>query len=385
MHIGLNLLHPYPAMGGIWHYIARLLDAGAEPPVGHLSTAFVTTSSRALVPPSPRIRVEDLRIPGLSRSVRVLYENLVLDRQLKAHGCDLVHWFAANLGLVGTVPAVVSVYDLREYDRPGSFSLGKRLYLKMMHRHVASAARHLLPISSTTAGQLALRFGVPDDRMTVIPPIVSDIYFDVDRQEAESYRQRRGLPGHFWLYVSDFRPYKNHAALVDAYAELTRRCRAWPLALRGEGALGMTETLARARQLGVADRVRILDPVPENEMPYLYATASALVFPSLYEGSGMPLLEAQAVGCPILSSSIAALRESAGDAAVWMDADDASSIAAGMERFQADGDRREACAGLGRRRAERWRAPVVANLLWQAYAKAARAAAGPDPRRGVAS
>jgi glycosyltransferase involved in cell wall biosynthesis len=148
------------------------------------------------------------------------------------------------------------------------------------------------------------------------------------------------------------------------------------LVLRGNPRGAEREIEAALSELKLRDSVFQLPPLPRGELPRLYAAASALVFPSVYEGAGIPVLEAMSCGCPVAASAIPAVREFAGEAALYFEPTDEASIAGAMQLMQEDPARRQRLREAGLRRAERYWPEAVAPLLTQAYRRASASAGG---------
>ena len=186
---------------------------------------------------------------------------------------------------------------------------------------------------------------------------------------------RYGLPDQYWLYVAHYYPHKNHRLLLQAYRRLRDTGRpAWPLVLRGDPK-GAEDDIAKAlSELKLQDAVLQLPPLPRADVPRLYAAASAMVFPSLYEGAGIPALEAMSCGCPITASDIPALREFAGDAADYFQPGDEASIAGAMRMMQEDAARRRQLREAGLARSQLFSAEAVAPRLTHAYRRASSSA-----------
>ncbi len=157
LRVGLNLLHALPEIGGGWNYIENLLRALAECGGGHNYVAYTTKASERLVPTQGNFLQVRVNLESVNRPKRVIYENTVLQVLARRHGLDCMHWFGNVQALANSVPAVVTVYDLRVLSDPRSVSLLKRIYLQVMIRITAKRASVLLPISWATARDLQRR------------------------------------------------------------------------------------------------------------------------------------------------------------------------------------------------------------------------------------
>lgn len=371
MRIGLNLLPAMPETGGSWNYIARLVAALGEHDRRNEYVAFVTGRSAELAPRRENFTIVPIAIDPVSRLRRIGFENARLPRLARRLRLDVLHGFANTLPLANPVPGVVTIYDLIVLQSPRSFSPAQRLYLRAMLPHTVRRAACLLPMSESTAGALRSLLHAPAERMRVIPAIVGDRFRPAPPGRVEELRRRLGLPGAFWLYVAHFYRHKNHLRLLQAYRGLKAGGHApWPLVLRGRDCGVGAEARRLVREWGLERDVLFLPALSEEDLAVLYAAAGALVFPSLHEGGGMPVVEAMACGCPILASGIPVVREFAGDAAAYFAADDAGAIAGAMASFQAAGGERERLGRAGLARAEAYRAARVVPALLEAYSLA---------------
>lgn len=374
MRIGLNLLPCLPEVRGGWNYVSGIVAAVTGEDRTNSYVAFVSPVSRALVPKRDNVRVIEVQFDSRSRLRRVLRETFWLQTMARRHRIDLMHWFANTQALVNGVPGVVTVYDLGAFHNLTASSLIQRLYRRGMMRQTVRHARMLLPMSHATASDLATTLDVRAP-MVVIPPALSPRFTVRSAAEVESFRSVHGLPSRFWLYVAHLLDYKNHSRLLHAYLALRRQGgERWPLVLRGDPSEPTTAAALEAEitSLGLDGHVRMLPELPIDALPLLYSAATALVFPSLYEGGGLPVVEAMACGCPVLASRIPSLVEYGGAAGVYFDPFDVAAIAMAMHSFQSDAAARTHARKAGLERARDFSQRVVGRTLVDAYQTAAR-------------
>jgi len=370
MRIGLNLLHALPEIGGGWNYIQNLVTALGDYDHTNSYVTFVTHASECLVPTQPNFERVLVKLHSESRPQRIVYENTVLQYLARKHHLDCMHWFASTQGIVNTVPAVVTVHDLQPFLNYAGFSLFKRVYLRWMMFITVRQASVLLPVSQATASDLQRRLSADPARMVVIPAVVEESFKPAATEDIASFRARYCLPERFWLYVAHFYPHKNHMRLLRAYYQLKQAGhQPWPLVLRGDpyGAeISVRQNIALWHLEG---DIIWLPRLGQRELVALYSSASALIFPSLYEGGGIPVLEAMACGCPVVASDIPPVREFAGDGASYFDPTNVDSIAQAMLAFQNGTIDHDQGRQMGLSRVTEFRArPVVVRLL-AAYAR----------------
>jgi glycosyltransferase involved in cell wall biosynthesis len=368
MRIGLNLLPVVPGIGGAWHYIANLLAALAAHDKENEYVGLVSPASAGLLPATGNFTAVHVPLRASWRPLRIAYENTVFPRVARGLRLDCVHHFFGTQPLVSREPTVVSVFDLMVFARPGDFPLAKRLYLQRMRRNVARHASVIAPMSRATASALHEWLDVPDDRMVVIPTALGAQFGPKGSAEVNAFRARHDLPEQFWLCVTGSYAHKNVARLIDAYALLHRtRPDRWRLIIRGHPTDDVADRIMTHR---LEDRVRFLSPLDDDEMPLLYASAGALIFPSLYEGGGIPVMEAMASGCPVVASDLPTTREFAGDAALRFDASNVEDMSRAMEECERSPEIRSRLTRDGYARASEFTSARVAAACVDAYRRA---------------
>jgi glycosyltransferase involved in cell wall biosynthesis len=377
MRIGLNLLHAVPDIGGGWNYLQNLLEALGRHDRTHTYVAFATDVSARLVP--ARSNFTTVRVPlrpGVRRD-RLIFEHTLLQALVLYHRLDCLHWFANGHGIVNAAPAVVTVCDLGPFANRVAMPSRKRVYLRWRLRAAARRARVLLPMSRTTAQDLTSVLGVGCSRMLVVPPLVEPRFRPAAAWVTDAFKTRHGLPDQFWLYVAHLYPHKNHGRLLRACREvLAENPRAWPLVLRANRQATGPELSSLIASFGLTGHVHLVPPLARDDVPTLYSAASAMIFPSTYEGAGLPLLEAQACGCAVAAADIPAAREFAGDAARFFDPFDVTAMAAAMRAAQDDDGWRARARARGLERVMRYQdGSAVAATLVEAYRRAVRGGA----------
>jgi glycosyltransferase involved in cell wall biosynthesis len=270
------------------------------------------------------------------------------------------------------VPTVTTVLDLQHHELPQFFSRGERIYRGFAYDHAARRADLVLTISEYSRRKLIEIAGVPADRVEAIYLGIDHERFRPDPTEADrDLRERLALPERFVVYPANMWPHKNHARLVDAFAAAPPDVH---LLLSGQP-YGRYEELARcARAAGVGDRVRHLGYLERDDVPALYRAATAMVFPSLYEGFGAPPVEAMACGCPVASSTAGSLAEVVAGAALTFDPESPDQIATAIARIVDDGDLRATLRADGLRNAARFTWETTARAHSAAYQRTADAA-----------
>ncbi|MDK9698053.1 MAG: glycosyltransferase family 4 protein [Siculibacillus sp.] len=290
-----------------------------------------------------------------------LWEQLILPTRL---GGRLL-WSPSNTGPIAIRRQVVTVHDLATFDIPSGFSRSFRTTYAAILPLLLPRVEAILTVSHFTRDRLMDRFDLPADRIHVTHLAVDHDRFRLrEPAEVEAFRTAHGLPARFALFVGAMSGRKNVAGLLSA----------WQAAL-GEidpdveliiaGGSGPSRVLEGTRLERLPPRTRLIGHVADEDLPLLYAAASLFTYPSLYEGFGLPVLEAMASGTPVLTSSTTSLPEVAGDAAVLIDPHDLDDIAAGLVAFFAGRTSASDLRAAGLRRA--------AEFRWERTAEATRA------------
>jgi glycosyltransferase involved in cell wall biosynthesis len=243
------------------------------------------------------------------------------------------------------------------FDHPESYALGFRCWYRWLFRRLARHAERALTVSAFSQQRLAAALGVPPQRLQVVPGGADHLEkVDADVQALA----RHGLVGtRYLLTVGSANPSKNFDRLVRAYARLPQASSTRLVIVGGKA----PRVFANAAMATDPPGVQRLGPVDDATLKALYGQATALVFPSLYEGFGLPPLEAMACGCPVAAARVAAMPEVLGDAALWFDPHDEASITAAMARMLADGELRARLCTAGREQADRWTWDLAAGRL----------------------
>src|SRR5205807_2665757 len=264
----------------------------------------------------------------------IAWETTVLPRKLIQLQPDLLHGLAYAITGGWTGPSVLTIYDLSFLRFPKAFNTANRIYLTAVTRASARRATRILTISEHTRRDIVRLLSVPEQRVDVTYPAAEERYRLLPANEVEAFRMARGLPEAFVFAVGTLEPRKNLVGLLHAYGRL--RPPRPPLYVAGGTGWRFSPIFDTVQFLRLQDDVHFLGFVPEDELPLWYSAARLFAFPSLYEGFGLPVLEAMACGVPVITSTEASLPEVAGKAAVLVPPQDPDRLAHEMERVLGD-------------------------------------------------
>jgi glycosyltransferase involved in cell wall biosynthesis len=370
--VGLNLIYLVPGETGGMEVVARELIPellAAAPAVRF--TAFVNREAAAAAggPWGELLPAVTVPVNARRREQWVLGEQALLPPLAARARVDLVHSLASTAPAWGPFRRVVTVHDLIYARFPEAHAgLRDRGMRVLVPLGVRRSARVIADSQSTRADLIEL-LGTPAQRIDVAPLGLGTVQRDEPLPEPE-IRARFGLgTRRLLLSLSAKRPHKNLAALIAALARIPADRRPL-LVLPGYPTWHEAELRARAAALGVADDVRFEDWVSAGELEGLWALADAFVFPSLYEGFGLPVLEAMARGVPVACAAASSLPEVAGDAALLFDPRSEEQIAAAIERLLGDVELARELRAKGAARAREFTWARTARLTLQSYARA---------------
>jgi glycosyltransferase involved in cell wall biosynthesis len=305
---------------------------------------------------------------------KTLWMQALLPLQLSRLAPDVCH-FTNSVGSWWTpCPSVVTIHDTTLWMFPNFHPKRRLLAMRPFIPLGAARARAIIAVSAATKRDVVRTLKVPERKVHVVYEAPARHFRPLPRTEAlNAVRRRYGLPASFVLYVGTIEPRKNLTRLLEAFS-LLRRDGFGSHALVMVGSRGWkdADVLKGIERLGLRGAVRLLGRAPADDLVALYNLADVLAFPSLYEGFGLPVIEAMACGTPVVTSPNGSLAEVAGDAAELVDSTQVESIAAGLRRVLSDPDRGAALRAAGLAQASRFSWEAAAAQTRQIYASVAR-------------
>jgi len=375
MHIGIDGHAIGARQGGNETYIRNLVTSLAEIDSDNRYTLYLNGQETAREWDDRHANVEVRVLPPPTPLVRV---PLALAFELHKRPVDVLHVQFTSPPWC-RVPVVATIHDLAFEHFPDTFTRRGRMQLRLTVRRTARLAARIATVSEFSREDLIRTYGIPAERITVTPNGVETRYTPQPATENEVFEVRRrfGIERDFLLAVGSLQPRKNLVRLVRAYGLLREQWRdgAPQLVLVGRRLWLYQEILAEIERHPWAKDVIVTGYVPEEVLPALYRSARVFVYPSLFEGFGLPPLEAMACGTPVVTSHTSSLPEVVGEAAVLIDPYNERDIASAMLTAARDESQRYRmrAAGLEQARKFTWRTAAEKTLALYREASRARA------------
>jgi len=331
----------------------------AGPPDGHRARAMIWLSEHA-----PRLRscYHKLKYSYGPRPVQLEKSDGTIERAK----VDVMH-FTKPGAFLTDIPSIYQPHDLQHLHLPQFFTPWHRIERELKYRAFCHQARMVVAMSAWGKCDLVQHYGLVPEKVVVIPwAPVTTAYPSPTGSDLESTREKFSLPGEFIFYPAVTWQHKNHLTLLSALAILRDRYYLRVQLICSSQKGGFFPTINKhIRELGLNDQVRFLGFVSPLELQCLYQLCRSLIFPTKFEGFGMPLLEAFLAGAPAACSNVTCLPELAGDAALLFDPGSPSEIAEAIRRLWTDGVLRATLADRGRRN--------VSHFTWEHTARIFRA------------
>ena len=371
MRIAIDAHSVGTGLGGNESYATNLIEALGAIDKTNLYTLYVTRreavdrfrarwpnfSVKATLPHTPLIRIP-----------------LTLSAELRRNPVDVLHVQFTSPPF-SPCPVVVSIHDLSFEHLPQTFKWRSRKQLRITVRRSAREASQVIALSEFARQDIIESYKVKPENVSVIP-LAAPAHFQPvnDEEELQRVRQTYGIESDYILSVGSIQPRKNLSRLVAAYSLLRKakpEVKLPKLVLVGKCAWLFDETLQTIKELQISDSVIITGYVPEKDLPALYSGAICFVYPSYFEGFGLPPLEAMKCGTPVIVGNRTSLPEVVDEAAVLVDPFDVDAIAAAIERVVSDSELRSRLRDQGVQRAKLFDWQNTARQTLTIYQKAA--------------
>ena len=370
MRIGIDYTAAVRQGAGIGRYTRELVRALAELDRGNDYVLLAATGRQGQEPGEwpPNFRVRS--VPISDRVLAILWHRLQLPLwvELATGPLDIFHSPDFVLPPVRHARTLLTVHDLSFMRHPECADANLRAYLNKVVPRSVHRADLVLADSQNTKDDLVELLGVAPDRIEVIYPGVEERFRPIEDQALlGKVRRRYNLPPRFVLGLGTLEPRKNFPCLIKAYSSLVTRYPSLQLVIAGGKGWLYQEIFATVERLGLEAQVIFPGFVADGDLPALYNLADLFVFPSLYEGFGLPPLEAMACGTPVITSNASSLPEVVGQAGLMVEATDVEALAEAMKRVLEDDALREGMIAKGLEQAREFTWEGAAAKLLSLY------------------
>lgn len=339
MHFAVNahLLSPVSGyrQAGVSRYIEQLLRRMLPAAPDDEWTIYGPQGIAPLIERTSRTRLRLSRLPTTNPLARIVWEQLAAPAVMLRDRPQVLFCPLNVVPLATHTPSVVCVHDLAFLRFPERFRASKRRYLSALVRVSVRRAVHVLTVSEFTRQEVIELLGVAPSKVTATPNGRDERIGPLPEAEIEAFRRRQQLPAEFLLFLGTLEPRKNLITLLHAYAQRKDEL-GMPLIVAGGKGWLFESIFKTVEELGLRELVHFAGFVPGEDLGHWYNAATALVYPSLYEGFGLPPLEAMQCGTPVITSDAASLVEVVGDAGSIVAATDATALGDALVRITSD-------------------------------------------------
>ncbi len=378
MRIGISTSVIQRGKSGVAQYVFALVRALLAHGPRHQFVLFVLEEDLNLFE-FARARVEVVAVPERFRPPvkNILWHQSKLPGLARRLELDVLHVPSYRRMLWSRPCALVAtIHDLAPFRVSGKYDWKRMFYGRVVARRLAARQNALVAVSQNTAGDITRFFHIPPSRISVVHNGIDHERFQPGSTEdaKRATGSRYGLTHPFFLYVARLEhPGKNHVRLITAFEEFKAATHlAWHLVLAGSDWHGVEVIHAAIRQSPFAEDIKCLGFVPDESLPELYRAADAFVYPSLYEGFGLPPLEAMACGCPVIASARGSLGEVMEGAAALVEPEDYHTIARQLYILATDSAVRNRLRAAGLAQAAKFDWKHAADEMAGVYERAAR-------------
>lgn len=356
MNIAINTLSLNRTKAGMGNYIYNLVNNLAKLDKKNNYHIFVSDKNREFF----RIDQENFRIINLGKGVtkglnRFLWEQISLPKYIRKHGIDILHSPGFVISLRSRVKNVLTIADMTFMNYPQVHTLFKRTYFSLFMPPSIKKADRVLAISESTKKDVIRAIKVNPEKIKVTYLAYGKEFRVMDKKKArELVNERYGIDKKFIIFVGMIEPRKNLPRIFKAFSELKKEGIPHKLVIVGKKGWKYKGMFRQINKLDLGKDVMFTGYVPDSNLAILYNAADMLAYPCLYEGFGLPILEAMACGCPVITSNISSMPEVAGNAALLVDPKEMMQIKSAMSKLINNSKFREGMIKKGLKRSSQF-------------------------------
>lgn len=372
MHIAIDAHSVGAELGGNESYAINLIEALAEIDQTNLYTLYVTKRSA--------IERFDQRWPNFQVKLTLPHTPLVripltLSRELRRHPVDVLH-VQYTAPPFAPCPVVTTIHDLAFEHLPETFNRRSWMQLRLTVRKTARRAAQIITVSEYSRDDISRTYGIAPRRITVTPEAAPPHFLPVTNEtELRRIRESYGISGDYILSLCSIQPRKNLVRLIEAYACLRGvrpEVKLPQLVLAGKRGWLDSETFRAAEQNALGKDILFTGYVPEQDLAGLYSGAICFVYPSYFEGFGLPVVEAMQCGVPVIAGNRTSLPEVVGDAGLLFDPFDTQALVKALTQVIDDSEYRAVLRAQGLERAKEFNWKTTAQLTLGVYQRAVK-------------
>jgi len=337
MRIALNAHLLSAQRFGIWTYVFNLLKGLSD--LDNTNDYSVFSNSVKIEFLKDRFKVIKSPLNTSDPNIRVLWEHLIMPFMLNNGKIDIFHNPDHILPLLPIkAKKIITVHDLSFYKFPETFPFMKRTYKRGLTPRSIKLADKIIAVSNSTKNDMIDLFDVDEEKIRVVHVGVSQEFVKIDDPSALScFRKGRGLPQRFVLFLGTIEKRKNLERLIDAFSMAVRKGGIpHKLVIAGKKGWLYKDLFKKIDDEGLRDKIVFISDMKQSELPLLYNLAELFIYPSIYEGFGLPVLESMACGTAVITSNVSSLPEVAGKAALLIDPYNIEEISSAMIKVLSD-------------------------------------------------
>ena len=345
MRLGIDVTALPSELYGAGNYIVNLTQTLIRTDSANDYFVFSKPQQAELFAGRGHAQVVRVNLP--TRLLRIAWEQTLFPLLIRRYHLDLVHSPHYTAPVLTSCTQVVTFHDMTFFLHPEAHLLYKSVFFRSMIPVSARRAHSLIAISQNTRKDILRLFPIDPAKVFTIPYGIASIFRPMPQEIQSQVLEKYGLPEQFVLYVGNLEPRKNLPLLLRAFSALVQRGLPHALVLAGSRGWMDEQVFATLRELNLGHRVFLPGYIPQAELPALYSAASLFLYVSLYEGFGLPVLEAMSCGVPVITSNVASMPEIVGSGGVLIDPTNESELTEAMSRVLMDENLRTRLAREG--------------------------------------
>ncbi len=336
LRVGINARYIQRKVTGIEKYILQCLSLLSKIDSKNKYVLFFSNNFLPKLNLKPNFSRFITKFPTKSAFARIIWEQFWLSREIRKEKINLFHGTSFVLPLFKPCRYLLTIYDLSYLYYPESYTFLNRLYYRLFLKHSVKMANRIIAISTAAKNEIVKEFGVSEKKIDIIYPAFDDDFAVMNKIVAKDFLSKNyHISEPFFLFVGSLIPRKNLVRIILAFNKIKDQSKHKLVVIGKKGWL-YEEIFDTVKKLNLQSKVIFTNYVPEDDLPYFYNAATSLVFASLHEGFGIPILEAMACGCPVITSNKSSMPEVAGDSAILVDPLNIDDISAAMNKIISD-------------------------------------------------